>query len=121
VTTSAGFATAQIDNCRFNTLLGGINTTSNAFVTARDCFFAGTTGANGAVRANTGCQVNVANSMFANNGTGANIAGGTIRLSNNEFFNNNNAIAGGTAESANNNKFRGNTSDGNVSNVIVVK
>jgi hypothetical protein len=121
VTTSSGFATAQIDNCRFNTLLGGVNTTSNAFVTVRNSFFAGVTGANGGVRANTGCQVNVANSLFANCGTAANIAGGTIRLSNNEFFNNTNAIAGGTAESANNNKFRGNSADGNVSNVIVVK
>jgi hypothetical protein len=121
VTTSSGFATAQIDNCRFNTLTGGVNTTSNAFVTVSNSMFNGVTGANGGVRANTGCQVNVSNSMFASCGTGANIAGGTIRLTNNDFFNNNNAIAGGTAESANNNKFRGNTADGTVSNVIVVK
>jgi hypothetical protein len=120
VTTSSGFATAQIDNCRFNTLLGGVNTTSNAFVTVRNSVFAGVTGANGGVRANTGCQVNVSNSMFANCGTGANVAGGTIRLTNNDFFNNTTGIAG-TAESANNNRFRGNSTDGNVSNVIVVK
>src|SRR4051812_2116257 len=121
VSTSSGFATAQIDNCRFNTLAGGVNTTSNAFVTVRDSFFAGITGANGGVRANSGCQVNVSDSTFANNGTAANIAGGTIRLSNNDFFNNTNAIAGGTAESANNNRFRGNSSDGTTTNVIVVK
>ena len=121
VTTSSGLATAQIDNCRFNTLGGGVNTTSNAFVTVRDSFFAGTTGANGAIRANTGCQVNVSNSLFANNVAGVNVAGGTIRISNNDFFNNTNAITGGTAESANNNRFRGNTSDGNVNNIIVVK
>jgi len=121
VTTSSGFAQAQIDNCRFNTLTGGVNTTSNAFVTVRNSFFAQITGATGGVRANAGCQVNVSDSMFANCGTGANIAGGTIRLSNNDFFNNTNGIAGGTAESANNNKFRGNVADGNVSNVIVVK
>jgi hypothetical protein len=121
VTTTSGFATAQIDNCRFNALTNGINTTSNAFVTARNCLFAQTTGANGAARANTGCTVNVTNSMFANNVTGVNVAGGTIRISNNDFFNNTNAITGGTAESANNNRFRGNTSDGNVNNIIVVK
>jgi hypothetical protein len=121
VTTTSGFATAQIDNCRFNALTTGLNTTSNAFVTARNCFFAATSGANGGVRANTGCQVNVTDSMFASNTTGANIAGGTLRLSNNDFYNNTTAIAGGTAESANNNRFRGNGTDGNTSNVIVVK
>ncbi|HKP03540.1 MAG TPA: hypothetical protein VJU77_09300 [Chthoniobacterales bacterium] len=121
VTTSAGFAVAQVDNCRFNTLTGGVNTTSNAFVTVRNSMFAGVTGANGGVRANTGCQVNVSDSMFANCGTGANIAGGTIRLTNNDFFNNTTGIGGGTAESANNNRFRGNGTDGNVSNVITVK
>ncbi len=121
VTTSSGFATAQIDNCRFNTLTGGVNTTSNAFVTVSNSQFNGITGANGGVRANTGCQVNVSNSMFANCGTGALIAGGTIRVSNNDFFNNTTGIGGGTAESANNNRFRGNGTDGTVSNVIVVK
>jgi hypothetical protein len=121
VTTSSGFATAQIDNCRFNTLAGGVNTTSNAFVTVSNSLFAGITGANGGVRANAGCQVNVSNSMFANCGTGANIAGGTIRLSNNDFFNNTTGVGGGTAESANNNRFRGNGTDGSTSNVIVVK
>jgi hypothetical protein len=120
VTTTSGFATAQIDNCRFNALTTGLNTTSNAFVTARNCFFAATSGANGGVRANTGCQVNVSNSMFASNTTGANAAGGTLRLSNNDFFNNTTGIAG-TAESANNNRFRGNGTDGATSNVIVVK
>ena len=121
VTTSSGFASALIDGCRFNALAAGVNTTSNSFVTIRDCFFAGTTGANGGVRANTGCQVNVSNSMFASNSNGVVIAGGTLRLSNNDFFNNTNGISGGTAESANNNRFRGNSADGAVSNVIVVK
>ena len=121
VTTTSGFATAQVDHCRFNALSAGVNTTSNAFVTIRDSFFASTNGANGGVRANTGCQVNVSNSMFASNTTGVNIAGGTLRLTNNDFFNNTTAIVGGTAESANNNRFRGNGTDGNTSNVIVVK
>jgi hypothetical protein len=121
VTNSSGFSIAQVDHCRFNSLTGGVNTTSNAFVTIRDSVFATVTGANGGVRANTGCQVNVLNSVFASCGTGALIAGGTIRLSNNDFFNNTTGIGGGTAESANNNRFRGNGTDGNVSNVIVVK
>jgi len=120
VTTSGGIATAQIDNTRFNALSVGINTTTNAFVTARNCFFAQTSGINGGVRSNAGCQVNVLDSAFISNVTGANVAGGTVRLSNNDFFNNTTAISG-TAESANNNRFRGNTTDGSTSNVIVVK
>jgi hypothetical protein len=70
---------------------------------------------------NTGCQINVLNSTFASNSIGVNAAGGTMRISNDEFFNNTTAIAGSGAESANNNKFRGNVTDGSVSNVIVVK
>ena len=121
VTTSSGFATAQIEHSRFNGMTDGINTTSNAFVTVRDSYFSGITGAsNGAIRAAAGCLANVINSTFAGNVIGVNVAGGTARLTNNDFFNNTTAISG-TAESANNNKFRGNTTDGSVSNVIVVK
>ena len=120
-TTSSGIASVHVDHCRFNALNNGINTTTNAFITVRDCNFAQTTGANGAIRANTSSQINVVNSMFSRNNIGANIAGGVIRLSNNDFYDNTAAISGGTAESANNNRFRNNTADGNTSNVIVVK
>ena len=121
VTTTSGFATAQIEHSRFNGMTDGINTTSNAFVTVRDSYFSGITGAsNGAIRAAAGCLANVINSTFAGNTIAVNAAGGTVRLTNNDFFNNTTAISG-TAESANNNKFRGNGADGSVSNVIVVK
>ena len=121
ITTSSGAAAAHIDNCRLNGGTDGLNTTTNAFVTMRNCNFAQTTGgSNGAARSAPGCAVNVVNSTFASNALGANAAGGALRLSNDEFFNNTTAIAG-TAESANNNKFRGNGADGSVSNVIVVK
>lgn len=120
-TTTSGFAVAHIEHSRFTGLTDGINTTSNAFVTIRDSYFGGITGAsNGAARAAAGCQINVDNSMFANDVIGVNVAGGTVRLTNNNFFNNTTAISG-TAESANNNKFRGNGADGATSNVIVVK
>ena len=121
VTTTSGFATAQIEHSRFNGMTDGINTTSNAFVTVRDSYFSGITGAsNGAVRAAAGCVANIINSTFAGNTIAVNVSGGTARITNNDFFNNATAISG-TAESANNNKFRGNTSDGTVSNVITVK
>lgn len=121
-TTTTGIASVHIDHCRFNALNAGVNTTSNAFVTVRGCYFTQTTGANGAARASGGCSVTVTDSMFSRNNIGANLApGGTLRLSNNDFFENSTAISGGTAESANNNRFRGNTTDGPVTNVIVVK
>jgi hypothetical protein len=118
--TSTVVVTGQIEHCRFQQETDGINTTSNAFLTIRDSYFGAGVGGNGGVRSNTSCQVNVANSTFANNVVGVNAGGGALRITNNEFFNNTTAIAG-TAESANNNKFRGNGADGSVSNVIVVK
>jgi len=121
-TTTVGIASVHVDGCHFNALNVGLNTTSNAFVTLRNCYFAQTTGANGALRSSSGCSITVTDSMFSRNNIGVNVlAGGTMRLSNNNFFENTTAIAGGTAESANNNKFRGNTTDGAVTNVIVVK
>jgi len=116
--TGSGFAVSEINHCRFNALTNGVNTTANAFVTLRDCYFGLASGS--AVRAAAGCQINAANSMFSNNSIGANVAGGTVRLANNDFFNNTTAVSG-TAESANNNRFQGNGTDGNTSNVIVVK
>jgi hypothetical protein len=120
INTSSGSSVAEIDNCRFNSISNGVNATTNGFVTVRNCVFAATNGGNGAVRAGAGCQVNVVDTMFSNNVVGANVSGGTIRLSNNDFYNNTTAISG-TAESANNNRFRGNVSDGATTNVITVK
>jgi hypothetical protein len=121
-TTTTGFAVVNVDHSRFSGMTNGVNAVTNAFVTIRDSYFGGLTGAtNGGVTAQTSSAANVDNCMFANNIIGVNIAGGTVRLSNNSFFNNATAIAGGTAESANNNKFAGNTSDGSTNNVIVVK
>ncbi|MGB9180401.1 MAG: hypothetical protein WCB68_14305 [Pyrinomonadaceae bacterium] len=120
-TTSSGVIISQVEHCRFAQLTDGVNAISNTFATIRDSYFGGTTGAvNGAVRAGTGSTINIENSMFANNAIGVNVSTGTVRLSNNDFFNNTTAISG-TAESANNNKFRGNSADGTTSNVIVVK
>jgi hypothetical protein len=120
VATTSGFSAAHVDNVRFNALVSGLNTGANCAVTVRNSNFAQTTGANGGVRAAPGATINVINSTFASNTTGANVAGGVIRLSNNDFYNNSTGVVG-TAESANNNRFRGNTTDGTTTNVIVVK
>jgi len=121
-TTTSGFAVANIDHSRFSGMANGVNALTNAFVTVRDSYFGGMTSTNnGAVTAQTTSTVNVETCMFANNAVAVNVAGGTVRLSNNDFFNNTTAIAGGTAESANNNRFAGNATDGATSNVITVK
>lgn len=118
--TAPAFAVIQFEHNRMVGSSTGLNASTNTFATVRDSYFGSFTSSNGAVRAGPGSQVNVINSMFANNVVGANVAGGTIRLSNNEFFDNATAISG-TAESANNNKFRGNTANGATTNVIVVQ
>ncbi|MGB9178470.1 MAG: hypothetical protein WCB68_04415 [Pyrinomonadaceae bacterium] len=119
-TSTGGIAIVQVEHCRFSSMADGVNAIANSFITVRDSYFGGLSGANGGAKAGTGTTVNVLNSTFANNNIGVNVVG-TLRLSNNEFLNNTTAIAGGTAESANNNKFRGNTADGNTTNVFVVK
>jgi hypothetical protein len=122
-TTATGFvAVVNVDHCRFSAMSNGVKALVNSYVTIRDSYFGAMSGTTyGGVYAVTGATANVANSMFANDVIGVNIAGGTIRLSNNDFFGDVTAIAGGTAESANNNRFGGNTSDGATSNVITVK
>jgi hypothetical protein len=119
--TTSGFSSVQVDGCNFQAMADGVNATQNAFVTIRDSYFGSLTGVtNGAVRSLPGCAVNVINSVFASNVLGANAAGGALRLSGNDLYNNTTAVSG-TAESANNNRFRGNTTDGATSNVIIVK
>src|SRR6266571_5233799 len=115
----AGLSIIQMDRCRVIGNSNGLNANGLTFATVRDSYFGGNLGANGAVRAASGCNVNVENSMFANNNIGVSVAGGTVRLASNDFFNNSTGISG-TAESANNNRFRGNTTDGSTSNVITI-
>ncbi len=115
--TAPAYAVIQFEHNRMVGSSTGFNANTNTYANVRDSYFGSFTGSNGAVRAGAGTQVNVANSTFVNNNVAANVAGGTIRLSNNEFFDNATAISG-AAESANNNKFRGNSADGSVINLI---
>jgi hypothetical protein len=118
--TAPGFSVIHFEHSRVEGSSNGLNANTSTFATVRDSYLGFLAGANGAVRAAAGCEVNVVNSMLVNSNIGANVAGGTIRLTNNSFFNNTTAISG-TAQSANNNTFRGNASDGTTTNVIVVK
>lgn len=118
--TAPAYSVIQFEHNRMVGSSTGFNANSNTYANVRDSYFGSFSGANGAVRAGAGSQMNVVNSTFVNNIVGANAAGGTIRLSNNEFFDNATAISG-TAESANNNKFRGNTANGSVINLIGIQ
>jgi hypothetical protein len=119
--TAPAFNVLQFEHNRVVGSSNGINANTQTFGNVRDSYFGGLGGTNGGVRAGTGSTMNIENSMFVNNNIGVNVNGGTIRLSNNDFFQNATGVATGTAESANNNKFRGNTADGATTNVIVVK
>jgi len=118
--TAPAFSNIHFEHNRMVGSTTGLNANSSTFANVRDSYFGSFTGPDGAVRAGAGSQVNVVNSTFVNNNVAANVAGGTIRLSNNEFFSNAIAIAG-AAESANNNKFRGNSADGSVINLIGIQ
>jgi hypothetical protein len=120
--TTSGFAVTQVDSCHFNGGTDGILASQNAFINISNSTFSGLSGSvNGGARSNASCQVNVSNSTFHGVALCVNSAGGNIRISNNDFFNNTTAIAG-TAETANNNRFKGNGTDGNVlAGSIVVK
>ncbi|MGA9995908.1 MAG: hypothetical protein WBP93_10865 [Pyrinomonadaceae bacterium] len=120
-TASTSVVVMQVEHCRFQGMTDGINANTNTFATVRDSYFGGITGTtNGAVKASSGCTINVANSTFSNNGLAVRtLAGGTIRISNNEFFNNTTAINNaGTVATANNNKQAGNTTLGTTNGTI---
>ncbi len=118
--TAPAHAVIQFERNRMVGSATGFNANSNTFANVRNSYFGSFTNSNGAVRAGAGSQMNVVNSTFAYNIVAANVAGGTIRLSNNEFFDNETAISG-AAETANNNKFRGNTANGSVINLIGIQ
>ena len=101
-----------VTNTEIDKVPNGISAAANSVVTVRNSAFSLCSG-NGINTANT-AQVNVTDSMFANDGTGINIvAGATARVNNNVFVNNGTGVANaGTGVSpATNNKFMGNLTD----------
>jgi hypothetical protein len=122
----AGFlALMFIDDVSMQGSTDGLNATANAFATIRNSYFGGNVGAtNGAVKASSGCIINIENSVFYNNGIAVNSAtGGTVNISNNSFYGNTAALSGaGTiATATNSNKFAGNSSDGATNGTITLK
>jgi hypothetical protein len=112
VTTTSGFASAQISNSAFAGANTGVVSGANGFVTVANSVFAGLiTGAS----ATGNGLLNVDTSLFTNNGTGVNSASGTqVRVSNNSLYDNTNAFAvNGTMSSAGNNHIVGATGNPN--------
>ena len=124
-TTAGFFAILFLDDVSMQGSTDGLNAVANAFATIRNSFFGGNQGTtNGAVKASSGCIVNIENSVFYNNGTAVNAAsGGTVNISNNSFYGNTTALtgAGTIATATNSNKFAGNTSDGATNATITLK
>jgi hypothetical protein len=125
MTTTSGLVVAQINHINVQGTSNGVNAVANSRATIRDSYFGGLSSATiGAVHVATGCVVNVENSMFSNDELAVNVdTGGTVRISDNCFYNNSTALAGtGTiATATNTNKFAGNGTDGTTNDVIVLK
>jgi hypothetical protein len=88
VTTTAGFAVANIRNSNIEGNTTGLDASTNSFVTVEDSRFYNNTGS--AVTASvSGAQLTVTDSVISNNGTGINAAAGSVvrSLSNQVLYN----------------------------------
>jgi hypothetical protein len=88
VTTTAGFAVANVRNSNIEGNTTGLDAAANSFVTVEDSRFYNNTGA-GVTASASGAQLTVVDSVLSNNGTGINAAAGSVvrSLSNQVLFN----------------------------------
>jgi hypothetical protein len=114
VTTTAGFAVANIKNCNFEGNTTGVEASTNGFVTIKDSRIASNTG-DGVKASASGATINVAESVIAhNNGIGLNasIGGATIRALSNQIVNNGTAYGlSGSVKTDGQNRLDGNGSN----------
>ena len=90
MTTTTGFAVANIRNCNFEGNTTGIEASTNGFITVKDSRIASQTG-DGIKASASGATINVSDCVLAHNvGTALNasIAGATIRSLSNQIVNN---------------------------------
>jgi hypothetical protein len=98
VTTSAGFAVANIKNCNIEGNTTGLDVNTNGFATVTDSRFAANSGS-AAVTTSASGQLIVRDSILSNNGTAINAAAGsTVASLSNELNNNLTAFGGTTAQ-----------------------
>ena len=94
VTTSAGFAVANIRNSNIEGNTTGLDVNTNGFATVQDTRFAANS-TNGVVTAN-GATATLRDNIFSNNGTAINAGAGTTVRSLSNILNNNTTGFGGT-------------------------
>jgi hypothetical protein len=114
VTTTAGFAVANLRNCNIEGNTTGIEAGTNGFVTVADSRVSNNS-TNGVVTSASGAQLNVRDSVLSNNGTAINAgAGSTVRALSNLLLNNTTGYGGTTAviQTDGQNRQAGNTTPG---------
>lgn len=114
VTTTAGFAVANLRNCNIEGNTTGVDASTNGFVTIADSRIA-TNSTNGVVTSASGAQLNIRDSVFSNNGTAINAgAGSAVRAVSNLLLNNTTGFGGTTAviQTDGQNRNAGNTAPG---------
>ena len=97
VTTTSGFAVANLRNVNIEGHTTGVDASTNGFVTVADSRIANNS-TNGVVTSASGAQLNVRDSVLSNNGTAVNAAAGsTVRALSNLLLNNTTGFGGTTA------------------------
>lgn len=114
VTTSSGFAVANIKNCNIEGNTTGVDASTNGFVTVDTSRIAANTGA-GVQTSASGAQLNVRETTLSNNGTAVSAAAGSsMRAISNLLLNNTTGFGGTTAviQTDGQNRNAGNTTPG---------
>jgi hypothetical protein len=114
VTTTAGFAVANLRNCNIEGNTTGVDASTNGFVTVADSRIANNSG-NALVTTASGAQLNARDNVISNNGTALNAASGsTVRALSNLLLNNTTGFGGTTAaiQTDGQNRNAGNTTPG---------
>jgi len=114
VTTTSGFAVANLRNCNIEGNTTGVDASTNGFVTVADSRVANNTG-NALVTTASGAQLNARDNVISNNGTALNAASGsTVRALSNLLLNNTTGFGGTTAaiQTDGQNRNAGNTTPG---------
>ncbi len=114
VTTTSGFAVANIRNSNIEGNSTGIDASTNSFVTVADCRVSNNT-TNGIIASVSGAQLTVRECVISNNATGINAAAGSVvKAISNSVLYNTTGFAGTTAviQTDGQNRNAGNTTPG---------
>jgi parallel beta helix pectate lyase-like protein len=97
VTTTSGFAVANIKNCNIENNQTGVEAAANGFATVQDSRIASNT-SNGLLTSASGAQLNARDNVLSNNTTAINAAAGSsVRAMSNLLLNNTTGFGGTTA------------------------